>query len=71
MPIRKLNDGSLYEVSMIMQSSLLLNNHKELSIKWGFIVTGEHSATTLNPTITDFTSDFHNKAIKTILSKQP
>ncbi len=71
MPIRKLNEGSLYEVSMIMQSSLLLNNHKELSIKWGFIVTGDNSATTLNPTITNSTSDFHNKAIKIILSKQP
>ncbi len=54
-----------------MQSSLILNNHKELSIKWGFVVTGENSATTLKPTITDSTTDFHNEAIQTILAKQP
>ena len=50
---------------------LTYSNTQKDEVKISFIVTGDNSATTLNPTITNSTSDVHNKAIKIILSKQP
>jgi len=67
MPIRKFNDGAIYSVSMQMQSSLILNNQKVISIGWGFIITGEKTATTLSPTILKTNTEFHNNAINVLL----
>ena len=67
MPIRKLNDNAIYSVSMQMQSSVILNNQKVISIGWGFIITGEKTATTFPPTILKSNTEFHNNAINVLL----
>lgn len=68
-PARKMNEGCLYDVSMIMQSTLILNNRKSVSLRWGFVITGENSATSINPTIIEKNTDFHNSAIDAVILK--
>ena len=66
-PARKMNEGCLYDVSMIMQSTLILNNRKSVSLRWGFVITGENSATSISPTIIKENTDFHNSAIDAVI----
>ena len=68
-PARKMNEGCLYDVSMIMQSTLILDNRKSVSLRWGFVITGENSATSINPTIIEKNTDFHNSAIDAVILK--
>ena len=69
MPVRKRNEESLFDVSMIMQSTLILNNQKSISLRWGFVITGENSAITISPTIIEENTDFHNSAIDAVILK--
>jgi RHS repeat-associated protein len=68
-PMRAKNSGSQYDISFNAQSTVLVNGKRTASIGWGFTVTSRNSQTINAPTILKSTTNFHDKAVKSLSNR--
>jgi RHS repeat-associated protein len=69
MPVRAKLEGAKSNVTMNLQSTMILDDKKSVSVGWGFTVTGNNTGTSTPPTIIKENSQFHDKAVKTVINR--